>query len=110
MSAATFPPIAGRHETLGGTLLLSIFLHGFIFFIAIGYAGLGLRFGQGWGMNWRTSEAIHAKAVSSLPGVPLPSPMLATLNNVATQNPGLYKSEPEPPPPPVSKAEEIPKF
>src|SRR6266404_5738188 len=36
--------------------------------------------------------------------------MHTTLNTVANQNPGLYKSEPEPPPPPPPAAEEIPKF
>ncbi len=110
MGTATFPPIAARRETLSGTLFLSAIFHGVLFFIAIGYANLGLHSGRGWGENWDASGAIHANAVSSLPGVPLPAPMLATLNTVATQNPGLYKSEPQPPPPPAPQAEEIPKF
>lgn len=110
MGTATFPPISARRETLSGTLFLSVIVHGVLFFIVIGYANLGPHSGPGWGKNWDTSGAMHANAVSSLPGVPLPAPMLATLNNVATQNPGLYKSEPTPPPPPAPQAEEIPKF
>src|SRR5579863_2674163 len=110
MGAATVSPMAGRRDTLSGTLLFSIFLHGAVFFMALAYTDFGFNFGRGWGKTWDTSGAIHATAVSSLPGVPLPTPMLATLNNVATQNPGLYQSEPQPPPPPEPQAQEIPKF
>jgi protein TonB len=108
MGAATFSNIPGRRENLSGTVLLSLFLHGLLFVAAVAYTNLGLRSGSGWGKSWDVSNAMHVGAVSSLPGVPLPAPMVATLNTVATQNPGVYKSEPEPPPP--LKAEEIPKF
>jgi TonB family protein len=110
MGATTFSPIPARRDTLSGTLFLSMFLHGLVLFMGIAYSVLGLHFSDRSGQNWQTGGAIHARAVSSLPGVPLPTPMIATLNNVATQNPGLYKSEPEPPPPQEPKAAEIPKF
>src|SRR5438046_3283901 len=109
MGAATFSPVPARRDTLSGTLFLSILLHGLLLFIGIAYSNLGLHLGQGWGKNWGTTGAIHARAVSSIPGVPLPTPMTATLNIVATQNPGLYLSEPEPPTPPEPKPAEIPK-
>ena len=110
MGTATFTPMADRRETLSGTLLFSIVMHGLLFFGALAYANFGFSSRSGWGKSWDSSGAIHATAVSSLPGVPLPTPVLATLNNVATQNPGLYKSEPEPTPPPEPQAQEIPKF
>jgi periplasmic protein TonB len=110
MGTAAFSPMADRRDTLSGTLLFSIFMHGALFFLALAYTKFGFNFGRGWGETWDASGAIHATAVSSLPGVPLPTPVLATLNNVATENPGLYKSEPQPPPPPEPQAQEIPKF
>jgi len=109
MGATTFSQFPGRRDTLSGTLLFSIFLHGFLFFAAFAYTNLGLRLGSGWGRNWG-NNAMRVNTVPSLPGVPLPAPMLATLNTVATQNPGLYRSEPAKPAPPPPKAEEIPKF
>ncbi|HEV2351860.1 MAG TPA: energy transducer TonB [Terriglobia bacterium] len=110
MGTAPFSPMSDRRDALSGTLLFSILLHAALFLLALAYTNFGFNFGRGWGRNWDTSGAIHATAVSSLPGVPLPTPMLATLNNVATENPGLYKTEPQPPPPPEPQAEEIPKF
>jgi TonB family protein len=109
MGAATFSPLPGRRDTLSGTLLFSIFLHGFLFFAAFAYTLLGLRLGGGWGNDWGSS-AMRVSAVSSLPGVPLPAPMLATINTVANQNPGVYQSEPQTPPPPTPHTVDIPKF
>lgn len=109
MGATTFAQIPGRRDTLGGTVLFSIFLHGSLFLAAFAYTNLGGHLGSGWGRSWGNS-AMRVGAVRSLPGVPLPAPVLATLNTVATQNPGLYQSEPQKPPPPEPKAAEIPKF
>jgi periplasmic protein TonB len=109
MSSATFSPFVDRRDSLSGTLLFSIFLHAALFFTALAYTKFGLNSRHGWG-NWDTSGAIHATAVTSLPGVPLPTPVLATMNNVANQNPGLYKVEPVPLSPPQLHAEELPKF
>jgi periplasmic protein TonB len=110
MSTATFSPMADRRETLSGTLLLSVILHASAFILAIAYTMFGFNFGHGSGKSWDTNGAIHANAVSALRGVPLPTAMLATLNNVATQDPGLYRKEPEPLPMPEPRAQEIPKF
>jgi len=90
-------------------MLFSIFLHGFLFAAAFAYTNLGLRRSGSWGKNW-SDNAMRANSVPSLPGVPLPAPMLATMNTVATQNPGLYQSEPAKPAPPEPKAAEIPNF
>jgi protein TonB len=102
--------MADRRDTLSGTLLISIILHVSLFILAVAYTNFGFNFGRSWGKSWDTSGAVHATAVSSLPGIPLPTPVQATLNNVATEDPGLYKREPEPPPPPDPQAQEIPKF
>lgn len=99
-----------RRETLGGMLATSVALHAMLFVAAFAYASLGLRFGSGWGKTWGTGGAIRVNAVASLPGVPLPTPTLATLNTLATQNPGLYRSEPTPRLEPPPNAEPIPKF
>src|SRR5581483_1058088 len=98
-----------HRENLRGAVLLSMILHAGLFATAIVYATLGRHFGGGWGRSWGGSGAARITAVASLPGVPLPTPMLQTPSTVAVQNPGLYKEEPKPEPP-VEKAQEIPKF
>jgi protein TonB len=99
-----------HHETLRGTLLLSLTLHVLLFLTVLGYATFGPRFGGGWGQRWGTGDATHMGVVTSLPGIPLPAPMLSTPSAVATQNTGLYKTEPESKVEPPPQAEEIPKF
>lgn len=98
-----------RRDRIGGNLFLSIGLHVLLFLSVVGYAALGKHLGSGWGQKWGTGGATRLGAVASLPGVPLPAPLLSTPNTLATQNPGLYKTEPEPTPP-APKAQEIPKF
>jgi protein TonB len=110
MGAASFPVVPDRRESLRGTLLVSLLLHGSLFLGAVGYTMFGQRFGSGWGRNWGAGGATRVNAVASLPGVPLPPPMTTTRSTVATENPGLYKNEPKPPPPEPTKAEQIPKF
>lgn len=110
MGAATFPLLLDRRESLRGTLLLSVSLHGLLFVVALGYTTLGPRFGGGWGRSWGTGGATRVNAVSSLPGVPLPAPMLATRSTVATENAGLYQTEPQTKPEEVAPELEIPKF
>jgi len=110
MSTATFPIYFDRRETLRGTVLLSLVLHGTLFLLALGYTVLGPRMGGKWGSSWGAGGATRVSAVSSLPGVPLPAPMMATRSTLATQNPGLYKNEPEEKVEPPPKAAEIPKF
>jgi len=110
MSAQTVSLIYDRREKLGSTLLLSAVLHGVLFLAAVGYTAMGSQLGGGWGRNWGTGSATRLGAVASLPGVPLPAPMLATRSTLATQNPGLYKTEPQPKPQPAPEDIEIPKF
>jgi len=111
MGASTTLTLAfdGR-ERIGGKLLLSVLLHVALFLTTFAYLRLGVRLGAGWGKNWGGGGAVRVGSVASLPGVPLPTPMIATRNILATQNPGLYQTEPETPPPPEEKAEDIPKF
>jgi len=110
MGTATLPVYFDQRERLGGTLLLSIVLHGLLFVAAAGYTALGPRLGGGWGRNWGAGGATRVSAVSSLPGVPLPAPMLATRSTLATQTPGLYQTEPPSKLEPPAQAAEIPKF
>ncbi len=110
MGAPTLTLGFDGRERIGGTLLVSVLLHSALFLAAFAYTKLGVRFGMGWGKNWGGGGAVRVGAVASLPGVPLPTPMLATRNILATQNPGLYQTEPTPPPPPEEKAQDIPKF
>jgi len=98
-----------RHDTLRGTLLLSLILHGVLFVVLVTYTMLGFHLG-GVGREWGTEGATRMGAVSSLPGIPLPPPMLTTPSTVATQNPGLYKTEPQPKEEPPPDAQQIPKF
>lgn len=110
MSARTFAdalPTEGR-ESLRRPLLVSIGLHAVMSVLMLTY-GL-IRFGHGeWGNPWEKGSSMRVNAVSSLPGVPLPSPLQVTPNTVANENPGLYQSEPIPPLP-LEQAQEIPKF
>ncbi len=110
MSTTSFPyalPTEGR-ESLRGPLLISIGLHAAMSVLMLTY-GL-LRFGRGdWGNPWEKGSSVRVHAVSSLPGVPLPTPPQVTPNTVANENPGLYQSEPVVPLPP-EQAVEIPKF
>ncbi len=109
MQATAFPIYFDQRESLRKTLLLSIALHALLFIGASGYTVIGPRFGGRWGSSWGAGGAVRVGAVTSLPGVPLPAPMLATRSTLATQNPGLYKTE-EVKPEPTPKAAEIPKF
>src|ERR1019366_5083121 len=110
MSTPTITLMDERRGTLRGTLLVSLALHALLFAAALGYAAFAPRSGGGWGERWGTGDATRMSAVSSLPGIPLPAPMLSTPSTVATQNPGLYKTEPKPRVEPPPAAEEIPKF
>ncbi len=107
---ATFQLASDGRESLKGTLALSLGLHALLFGFAFAYAKRGPFFGGRWGQGWDAGGATRVSTVTSLPGVPLPAPMLTTPSTVATQNPGLYREEPEPKPEPVPEAHEIPRF
>ena len=110
MSTTTLPIYFDQRENLRGSLLLSLVLHGGLFLFALVYTIIGPRFGGGWGKSWGGGGAVRVSAVASLPGVPLPSPMVTTRSTLATQNPGLYQSEKEEKLVPPPEAKEIPKF
>lgn len=112
MHSTVLPIYFDRRESLRGTLLVSISLHAVLFVAAFAYTTVQGRAGRGWGRSWGTGGATRVGAVSSLPGVPLPAPLQPTRGTLATQNPGLYKTEPkqEPEQAPPAKEEEIPKF
>ena len=98
-----------RRDNIRGTLLLSIILHVVLFIVVVTYTlfHFGL---SGGGNNWGSKNATRVGAVSSLPGIPLPSPMVTTPSTVVTQNTGVTKTEPEPKEVPPPDAAQIPKF
>jgi TonB family protein len=97
-------------ESLRGTLLLSIALHSLLGVTAIFYTVAAPRFGGGWGRGWGAGRSVRVGTVTSLPGVPLPTPMLEGRSQLAVENPGIYKTEPQPQVEPPSTAQPIPKF
>jgi len=109
MSTQTIALFDPRRQTLRGTLLVSMSVHVLLFVIIVGYATFGLHFG-GRGPSWGEGGSTRMGAVASLPGVPLPAPLLTTPNTLATPNPGVYKTEPQPKVEPPPKAAQIPKF
>lgn len=108
MSAETLLLTLRNRESLRGSILASVVLHAALAGVALGYGLIQFRRGEGWGNPWEKGSNAHVSAVASLPGVPLPAPLLATPNTVANQNPGLYQTEKPAPAP--EQAEEIPKF
>ena len=110
MSAATLPLTLRHQDSLRGPLLFSLVLHALLGALALGYTALGIQRGLGWGNPWGGKGSTRVNVVNSLPGIPLPAPMLATRNTLATENPGLYQKQPEPKPEPPKDAEEIPQF
>jgi len=101
-------PTEGR-ESLRGALLVSIGLHTVMSALMLTYGLLRFGHSESWGNPWEKGSSARVRAVSSLPGVPLPTPLQVTPNTLANESPGLYHTEPETPPPP-ERAEEIPKF
>jgi protein TonB len=96
------------HESLRRTLLISAGLHGLLVVAIIVYTLFRWHHGPGWGSS-QVGDSARVNAVSSLPGIPLPAPKLATRNTVATENLGLHQTEPEKITPPPD-ATPIPKF
>src|SRR5271157_601433 len=116
MTAATFTSMPDHGDSLRRALPVSVALHGLLFAVVLVAPYIGKGFGFGWGTGSASGSAgalgsaAHVDAVPSLPGVPLPAPMLATPSTLATENPGLYKPEPQPNEEPPPEAEAIPKF
>ena len=99
-----------HRESIRGTLALSIGLHFSLVLAAFIYTVVAPHFGGGSGHGWGAGKSVRLGAVASLPGVPLPTPMLPARSTLAVENPGLYKTEPEPKVEPPPEAQAIPKF
>jgi len=102
--------VSSRQQKLGGALAVSAVAHVLLFVLLVGYTSLGLPFGGGWGKDWGSGSSTRIGAVASLPGVPLPAPLLTTPNTLASENPGLHQTEPQPKAEPEPEAVQIPKF
>jgi len=98
-----------RRDHLRGALLLSLILHAVLFVVMVTYTMFKFHL-VGGGPTWGAEDATHVGAVASVPGVPLPAPLVTTHSIVATQNTGLYKTEPPPKEEPPPEAQQIPKF
>ena len=107
---AIFIGVHDRRDRIGGMLAFSAGMHVLLFTLLVAYGMFGAGFGGGWGKNWGSGRSARIGAVASLPGVPLPSPMLPTHNTVANESPGVHQTEPKPKPEPAPRAVEIPKF
>ena len=111
MNGITYQIHFDQRESLRSTLVLSLGLHFLLLVAAAGYTVIGPRMGGRWGSSLGGGgSAVRVGVVTQIPGMPLPAPRLPMPSTVATQSPGLYKTEevkPEAPPP---KAAEIPKF
>jgi protein TonB len=110
MSADTFPLPFNHRDTLGPSLAASIAFHVALVLAAVVYAWVGFHHGPGWGNPWDKGTATQVNVVSSLPGVPLPAPLEQTPSTLRDENPGLYKTQPQPKEVPPPGALEIPKF
>jgi TonB family protein len=102
--------VHARRGRLGGALVVSVVMHTLLILLLVGYTTLGPSFGGSWGKDWGSGSSTRIGAVASLPGVPLPAPMLTTPNTLASENPGLHQTEPPPKAEPAPKAVQIPKF
>jgi TonB family protein len=108
MGATTFPLISKRREGLQGSLVASVFFHIALGVFALVYPLLHFRHAIGWGNN--KGSAIRVNMVSTLPGIPLPHPLIETHSTLVTRNPGLYQAEPQARLQPPPNAVELPKF
>jgi TonB family protein len=111
MSSQAISIIGDRRERLGGTLAASVSMHVLLLLLLVSYTSFSSTFGGGWGKNWGTGRSTRIGAVASLPGVPLPAPMVtSSQSSLATENAGLHQTEPTPKTEPVPQAVAIPKF
>lgn len=108
MGAHVVTLMHGRRENLSGTLLVSIILHVVLFVLIVTYTLIHFHIGSN-GPSWG-SDSMRVGAVASLPGINLPTPLQTTHSQVATQNLGLHKTEPEPKEETPPEAQPIPKF
>ena len=111
---ASYSLLLDRGESLRRPLWLSIGFHIAIAAVAfvcgfLGPRGTRLDWGEN-GTGGSGEDATKVNAVTSLPGIPLPTPTMTTRNAIANESPGLHQDEPQPKPQEEEKADEIPKF
>src|SRR5688572_25487823 len=96
-------------EKLNGYVVASTVFHVAIFAVVVFSPSL---FPTNGDSNWGTTTAgaggINARIVETVSGIPLPAPPVVRENVAANESPGLNKSEPAPPPPPVEDAIPVP--
>src|SRR3990172_3288963 len=110
MNGATYQIHFDERESIRKTLVVSLGLHALLVVATVSYNLVGARMRGVWGTALGGGgAAVQVNAVASLPGVPLPTPMQPARSSLATQSPGLYKTE-EVKPEPQPEAKEIPKF
>jgi TonB family protein len=109
MSSQVLAIADDTRNSLRGTLLLSLTIHAALFVLVVTYTMIGFHLG-GSTQTWGAKDATHVGAVASLPGVPLPTPLITTPSHVATANTGLTQTEPPPKEEPPPQAQQIPKF
>src|SRR3954462_9963918 len=95
-------------ERLDRWLIASVLLHGAVFTLVIFSPRFFPSLGPNWGAQAGGAVGTSVKVVSSVSGVPLPTPEVVQENAPANESPGLYKTEPAPPAPPDKTAELIP--
>lgn len=111
MNGTTYQIHFDQRESLRSTLVLSLGLHTLLAVTVAGFTVMGPQMRGPWGSSWGGGgSAVRVGVVTQVPGMPLPAPRLPMPSTVATQSPGLYKTEEVEPPPPPPEASEIPKF
>lgn len=110
MGTVSLPLAFRRRESLSGSLVASVLFHAAIVLAGVLYVAINFHHGPGWGSHFQKGSSIRVNMVSTLPGVPLPPPMIETPSAVRVRNPGLYQAPPQPPPPPEPNAIQIQKF
>jgi len=98
----------GRSDQLRGPLVSSMVLHAVLLLTVLTYTMIHRHVGSS-GLTWG-SGAVKMGAVTTLPGIPLPTPLVQTSNTVATESLGVHKVEPDEREKPAPEAQEIPKF
>ncbi len=104
-------PQGSPEPRLGRPLAISAGLHTALVALLL-FSAFYMPQGNAWSATGGGGGAVSITAVGSLPGVPLPRPVVMSTSRVVDVTKGLYKSEPLPknPPPPPPDATALPKF
>lgn len=95
---ATHTPETGRSpERFDRGVWASVALHGVLAILLVTSPSLFPDLGDAWGGESGGSGGISVQLVSSLSGVPLPSPAFVSPDAVGNDSPGFYEPDPAPP-------------